>query len=436
MALAVIAVDFGASSIRVCRVDLDARPLVPQVVHRYAHAPVPDVAGTLRWDWARLVAEMQHGLERALEIGPAASIGIDTWGVDYGLVDARGELVAPPVSYRDARTRDWRDVAERIGHASLYETTGVQLMPINTLFQLAAHDRTETARAHTLLLLPELLVHELCGAACAEATSAGTSALVDIRSGRWSAELIEAAGADPAWFPEIRRAGTRVGEWRGTPVHLVGGHDTASAVVAMGADPSPRSAFVSAGTWFLVGQERPGPDTGAAARAANFSNEIGTFGGVRFLRNLTGMWLLEGCRRSWGDPPLTALLEAAAAVRDPHPPIDPDDPGLAAPDDMAAALCDLAGLPRDAERGRVARLVVDSIAQGVARIVDALGDVDGITLFGGASRSALLQREIEERAGLAVCRGPVEATALGNALTQGVALGRFADLAEARAALA
>ncbi len=434
--LPVIAIDFGASSIRVCRIDLEARPVALRVVHRYPHGPIRHSDGSLRWDWATLLAEMHRGLENALQEGPVASIGVDTWGVDYGLLDESGELVAPPFCYRDERTRDWLDVIARIGARRLYEIAGVQLMPLNTIFQLAALQAEEKSRARTLLMLPELIVYELCGVALAEVTSAGTTGLVDIQAGRWSEELLDAVGADPAWFHEIQTAGSVAGSWRGIPVHLVGGHDTASAVVAMAAHPSPDTAFVSAGTWFLVGRELAAPDTSEKAQAANFANERGTFGSIRFLKNLIGMWLLEECRRGWGDPPVEELLDAAAAVREPVPLIDVNQPELLAPDDMAATLCGMAGLPDDVERGVIVKLILDSIADGVARIVDDLDPVDDITIFGGASRSALLLEALANRSGRPVRTGPAEATALGNALTQGVALGAFANQEEARASLA
>jgi rhamnulokinase len=384
----------------------------------------------------RLVAEMNRGLELALREGSVASIGVDTWGVDYGLLDEHGDLVAPPFCYRDERTRDWLELVERIGARRLYELAGLQLMPLNTIFQLAAHDEGERGRARSLLMLPELIVYELCGAALAEATSAGTSGLVDIHTGCWCEELLDRVGADPAWFREIRPAGTLAGSWRGIPVHLVGGHDTASAVVAMAAHPSSHTAFVSAGTWFLVGRELDAPDTSETAQAANFSNERGTFGGIRYLKNLIGMWLLEECRRVWGDPSVVELLEAAAVAHEPVPVIDVNQPELLAPDDMAATLRALAGLPDDAERGVIVRMILESIADGVTRIVEDLGAVDDITLFGGASRSALLCEVLAGRSGRAVRTGPAEATALGNALTQGVALGVFADQEDARSSLA
>src|SRR5918995_3206781 len=205
------------------------------------HGPVADPAGVLRWDWPRLVAEMEKGLAAALEAGPAASIGVDTWGVDYGLLDGRRELVAPPVSYGDGRTGRYEAVVTRLGGAeALYRTTGVQLQPFNTVFQVAAHDADELARARHLLMLPELLVHHLTGEIVGERTSAGTTGLVDIRTGEWSTALAEAVGLDPVVLPPILAAGSRVGSWQGVPVHLVGGHDTASAGVGLGGDPGAR----------------------------------------------------------------------------------------------------------------------------------------------------------------------------------------------------
>ena len=433
----VVAVDFGASSIRVCRVDLGARPPAVEVVHRHGHGPVTDGAGHLRWDWDRLVAEMDAGLVAAAARGPVASIGVDTWGVDYGLLDDRGELVAPPFSYRDDRTAGYaKMVAAAGGPAALYAATGVQLQEFNTIFQVAVHDRGELARARHLVLLPELLVHHLTGAILAERTSAGTTGLVDITAGDWSADLAGAAGLDPALLPPIAAAGERAGAWRGIPVHLVGGHDTASAVVAMGAAPGPHAAFVSAGTWLLVGREQAAPDLGEAARAGNFANEMGALGGVRFLKNLAGSWLVEGCRRAWGDPPVADLLAAAADVDDELPLLDVTDERFLHPPDMLAEVTAALEVAIDAAPPLVVAAIVASQAAGTAAVLDRLGGVDDVAVFGGGGRSALYRRSLAARTGLPVVQGPVEATALGNALVQGIALGRYADLADARAHLA
>ena len=434
--VAVVAVDFGASSIRVCRAELgDGAPAL-SVVHRYVHAPVSDAGGHVRWDWPRLVAEMEKGLAVALEAGPVASIGFDTWGVDYGLLDGRGELVAPPMSYRDNRTAGYRSVVDRLGGAEvLFGITGVQLQPFNTVFQVAAHDRAELASARHLLMLPELLVLHLTGEAVGERSSAGTTGLVDIRTGRWSAPLAEAVGLDPALLPPILAAGTQVGTWQGVPVHLVGGHDTASAVVAMGADPGVGSAFVSAGTWAIVGRERPEPDLTSDALAANFTNEIGALGGVRFLKNLAGAWLIERCRPPWGNPSIPDLVAAAATVDGPERVLDVADHRFLNPDDMLAIVTAELGLATDAPPPVVVRGIVESQVAGTAVVLGQLGDVTDVYVFGGA-QSALYRRLLAEQTGLPVCAGPVEATALGNALVQGISLGVYDDLAGARRHLA
>jgi rhamnulokinase len=431
----VVAVDCGASSIRVCRVDLSPRPPDLEVVHRYHHQPVPDAGGHLRWDWPRLVTEVEKGLGLALDSGPVASIGIDTWGVDYGLIDGAGQLVAPPFSYRDHRTDGYRTLVDRLGAEQLYATTGIQLQPFNTIFQLAVHDRTELDRARHLLMLPELLVHHLTGAVLAERTSAGTTGLVDAATGEWSEALVKAVGVDRSLLSPIAPAGTPAGQWRGVPVHLVGGHDTASAVVAMAAEPAPGAAFVSSGTWMLVGREQSVPDLSASARRANLTNEAGALGGVRLLKNLAGSWLIEGCRPAWGDPPVDGLLAAAAEVGPVRQRVDVSDPRFLHPADMLTEVTRAAGLDRDAPPSIVVRCLVESMAVATAEVLDLLGGVTEAHVFGGGSRSDLYRRCLAAETGITVAAGPVEATALGNALVQGLALGVYDELDQARAAL-
>jgi rhamnulokinase len=427
-AVVIAAVDFGATSIRVCRVTLgDTGPRV-EIVHRHAHTARYEGAH-LRWDWSRLVAEMERGLDATLAIGPVASIGVDTWGVDYGLLNRRGELIEAPVSYRDDRTHGYEDVVARIGARRLYEISGLQNLAFNTIFQLVAHDREQLASAGHLLMLPELLVYHLTGVITGEPTTAGTTGLLDVRALDWSAELCDSIDLDRSLLPDLQPATTPVGVWRGVPVHLVGGHDTACAVLAAAADGE---AFVSSGTWSIAGCERPLPDTSETARIAGFSNEQSALGGVRFLRNVTGWWLVEECRRAWGAE-IEGLLAAAALVEDEVPILDVDDPRFLAPADMAAELRAASGLDH-AERAVVIRCAVESMAAATAKVIDALPPVTGIRIFGGGSRSSLFLDALR-RAGLRVTTGPVEATALGNALVQGLALGVFTSLDDARATL-
>jgi rhamnulokinase len=294
---------------------------------------------------------------------------VDGWAVDYGLLDEDGALLSDPHSYRSPRTEGWRDVARTIGEATLYRRTGIQLMGINTIFQLAAHDRDELARARRFVMLPELVAYELTGEAACERSNAGTTGLLDVATGDWAADLAEAIGVDPEILPRPETAGRMLGEHDGTPLHLVAAHDTACAFAASPLGSEGR-AFVSAGTWFIVGVERDTADTSEQARSANFSNEVGALGGFRYLRNVTGFWLLEQCATEWGTV-ARDLLELAATLPD-APLFDVGDERLLAPDRMSDMIRAAAGLRPDAPREVVARSIVESVAAAVAAVVDEL----------------------------------------------------------------
>jgi rhamnulokinase len=436
----VLAVDLGATSVRVVAVDLGAPEPAAQVLHRWRHQPVRHHDGSLRWDWRGIVREVERGLELGLAAGPVASIGVDGWGVDYGLLDRRGALLSPPYCYRDERTEGWRTTAERIGADHLYAVTGIQLLHLNTIFQLAAHDRSELRHAARLLLLPDLVVRMLTGFEGAERSNASTTALLDAETGAWSAELLEAVGLDPALLPPIVSAGLAVGSWRGVDVHTVGSHDTASAFVGVPGVPGPGSVVVSSGTWVLVGAERPAADTSEKARDANFSNEAGALGGVRFLKNVTGFWLLEQCRAAWGNPTIEELVAAAAGAPATRV-VDPADARFLAPADMEAEIRAAAGLGTSASRAEVVRCILESIASATARVADELvavtgTPVDELLVVGGAARIRVMNELYGRHAGVPVTVGSPEATALGNAVVQGLALGQFERLEDARRWLA
>jgi rhamnulokinase len=436
----VLAVDLGATSVRVVAVDLDAPEPAARVLHRWRHLPIRHPDGSLRWDWRGILREVERGLELGLATGPVASIGVDGWGVDYGLLDDRGALLSPPYCYRDERTEGWRTTAERIGAEHLYAVTGIQLLHLNTIFQLAAHDRSELRRAAGLLLLPDLVVRTLTGFEGAERSNASTTALLDARTGDWSAELLEVVGLAPALLPPIVPAGRAVGSWRGVGVHTVGSHDTASAFVGVPGVPGPGSVVVSSGTWVLVGAERPTADTSQKARDANFSNEAGALGGVRFLKNVTGFWLLEQCRAGWGNPTVEELVAAAAGAPATRT-VDPADARFLAPADMEAEIRAAAGLGAAASRAEVVRCILESIASAAARVADELvavtgSPVDELLVVGGAARIRLMNQLYGRHAGVPVTVGSPEATALGNAVVQGLALGRFERLEDARRWLA
>jgi rhamnulokinase len=433
----VLAVDTGATSIRVALVDLDAAVPVVEVLHRWRNDPVRHSDGSLRWDWDRIIAEVELGLAKGVARGPVASIGVDGWGVDYGLLDENGRLLSPPFSYRDNRTEGWDATMDRIGAERLYGITGIQLMPINTIFQVAAHDPHELARASRLMLLPDLLVRALTGVEGTERSNASTTGLLDARSGGWSDELLQAVGLDAAIVPPIVSSARPAGSWQGIPVHTVGSHDTASAFVAVPGVPGPRTAVVSSGTWVLVGAERAYPDTSAMARIANFSNEAGALGGIRFLKNVMGFWMLERCRAQWNDPSLDALVSAATVVEEPIPVVDAMDARFLAPADMEAEVRAAAGLAASATRAEVIRCVLESIAAATAVVVDELGSVTGTTIeellvVGGGARIRFMNELYARHTGLSVTVGSPEAAALGNAVVQGIALGRFDDIDDAR----
>jgi rhamnulokinase len=383
---------------------------------------------------------VKSGLTKGLASGPVASIGIDVWGVDYGLIGSDGALIAAPFSHRSQRTSEWLAVAERLGAERLYRTTGIQLMGINTVFQLAVHDAGELDRADRLVMLPELMVHALTGAVLAERTSAGTTGLVDVSIGDWSAELIAEIGLDRSLFLPISQPGEMAGRWHGIPVHLVGGHDTASAVAAAPMGVEGRSVFVSSGTWMLVGAEHERAVVSNAARAMNMSNEPAVGGGVRLLKNVMGLWMFEQCCQQW-QVDRASLLAAAAKVPEGGPVFDATDDRFVAPADMEVEVRAAARLSRGAGCDVVARCILDSLAAGAAVIVDELETLTGraatdVVVVGGGVRNALLNELIARASGLDVRNGPAEASALGNALVQGIGLGVYSDLAEARLAMA
>ncbi|WP_043844377.1 rhamnulokinase [Amycolatopsis taiwanensis] len=421
------AVDLGASSGRVMVGELSAglsRGVALTEVHRFDNRPVR-TDGTLCWDILALYQGVLDGLRKA---GPVDAIGIDTWGVDYGLLGADGALLSNPVHYRDARTEPVIDeVFAKIPPEKLYAETGIQFLPINTVFQLAADTRAR--RAERLLMMPDLISYWLTGVAGTELTNASTTALLDPRTGRWSAEVARRVGIDLDLFPPLRKPGEEAGTHAGVPVYAVGSHDTASAVVGVPAT-TENFAYISSGTWSLVGLELPEPVLSEASREANFTNEVGVDGTIRFLRNVMGLWLLQECQRAWEIPDTRRLLDEAAALPR-RAIIDAGDPRFLPPGDMPAriaAACAETGQPVPGTPGEFTRCVLDSLADAYRRTIDDAARlsgrrVDEIHVVGGGARNELLCRLTADACGLPVIAGPVEATALGNVLVQARAHG-------------
>ncbi|GAA2361966.1 rhamnulokinase family protein [Dactylosporangium salmoneum] len=425
----IAAVDLGASSGRVIVADVSRDALTFSEAARFANDPVR-VNGTLHWDILALYRGMLAGLAAA---GPVDSLGIDSWAVDYGLLDADGALLGNPVHYRDARTDG---VGARFDGYSVFSASGIAPQPFNTVFQLvAAQGSAQLASARSLLLIPDLLSYFLTGVAGTEVTNASTTGLLSAGGGSWSSSMLSLAGVAPSLFPPLRSPGDAAGVVlpsagvaAGTPVTVVASHDTASAVA--GVPGAGNFAYISCGTWSLVGVELPSPVVSPDAFAAGFTNEIGVDGTVRFLRNVMGLWLLQECMREW-DLPLSALLAGAASAPAGRSVIDATDPVFLPPGDMAgriASACAAAGQPVPATPVETTRCILDSLALAYRRAIDdaerlAGVRVDVVHMVGGGVQNSLLCQLTADACGRPVLAGPVEAGALGNVLIQARALG-------------
>ena len=443
----VVAIDLGASSGRVISVRVGPDLLEAVEEHRFPNEPVT-VGGTLYWDVLRMMHGIELGLRRARLAGPVDAIAIDSWAVDYGLLDADGRLLGNPVHYRDDRTVG---VLEQLGTeldpAAVYRTTGLQQQRFNTLGQLAAsRGSAQLTAARRLLMIPDLLAYWLTGVESAEVTNASTTQLFDATRRAWDPALIAHHGLPAGLFPVAVEPGaligvvlpdvaTRTGLDAGTPVIAVGSHDTASAVVGVPAQ-GPDFAYISCGTWSLVGLELDTPVLTEASRAANATNELGVDGTVRYLRNTMGLWMLQECQRHWasaslGEPlRLEVLLELAGAEPVATWLVDADDEAFLAPGDMPARIA-----ARAAENGpvpqtpaQVVRCILDSLALAYRRSIALVRELAGrevrvVHVVGGGARNALLCQLTADACGLPVVAGPTEAAALGNALVQARALG-------------
>ena len=445
---AVAAVDLGATSGRVMLGHVSHNELRLQPVARFPNGPVTTNDG-LRWDVTALYNHVLTGLASATRDEPdIVSVGVDSWAVDYGLI-RNGQLVAEPFHYRDERNLDAVETVHGIvGADELYRRNGLQHLPFNTLFQLSddlAHGRLESA--DTFLLVPDLLNFWLTGKQFAERTNASTTGLLSPRTGEWDDELITRLGLPRHVFPELISAGSPVGPVlpgiaerigvAGLEVSAVGSHDTASAVAAVPA-LTDDFAYISCGTWGLVGVELESPIISEAGRLANFTNEGGLDGRVRYLHNVMGLWLLSESVRTWESEgsviELPALLAAASAITTPVAIFDADDPRFMTPGDMPTRIAGWLrenGLAVPQSQAEFVRSIVESLADAFARAIEKAAELSGKTvsvihIVGGGSQNELLCQLVADRTQLPVQAGPVEATAIGNVLVQARAQG-FVD---------
>lgn len=455
-----LAIDLGASSGRAVLGTLDGAAMHMDEVHRFA-TPLVEEDGHLFWDIEALWAEVRVGVAAALRAAPMLrAISVDSWAVDYVPLAAGGEPLRRPYAYRDPRTHGrLAEAVARIGADTLYGRTGIQFLEINTLPQIVAdlHDEPElVARTATRLLIADYILYRLSGAVAAERGMASTTQLLDPRTGEWAHDVIRAIGDEPSRWPRIVSPGTVLGParpgvlpagTRAAPLVVAGcSHDTAAAVAAVPASGDRGWAYISSGTWSLVGAERRAPMLTRAAREAGFTNELGLDGTVRFLKNRTGMWVLEECLREWSArgerPSIDALLRDAAAASPSGGLLDLDAPALAERGDMPAKLaaaCRAAGIAVAADRGRLVRLVLDSLAGTYRRTLAELEALTGervevVHVVGGGSRNALLDQLTADACGRPVVAGPAEATSLGSLLVQARALGDLPHGVSVRAA--
>ena len=452
---AYLAFDLGAESGRAVLARFHSGIVQIEELHRFPNTPLAD-GGTLRWDVHTLWREMRSAL--SLVSGSVSSIAVDSWGVDYALLDTRGQLLENPYHYRDQRNAAaMAAVTAIIPREEIYAATGVQLMPINTIYQLFAASRGTPPvldSARRFVMIPDLFNYWLTGEIYCEYTDASTTQLMNPRTRTWAADLMNRLGIPARLAAPIVEAGSILGPvipdvaagnpaLAGTPVIASASHDTASAVAAITARDG--TAFISSGTWSLVGTELDAPVLTPLAMRLNFSNEGGVEGTTRLLKNVMGLWLLQGCRRSWARQghPFTYAELMDAAAREPgfvHL-IDPDDPSFANPDDMPEAIdrfCRKTDQPAPSSPGSYARTVFDSLAlkyRLVIRDLEAVIErpIGRIRVIGGGSQNNLLNQLTADATGLPVISGPVEATALGNVAVQMLATGTAASLADARA---
>ncbi len=455
----VLAFDFGASSGRAMLFEYDGNKVTMNEMHRFSNDPVM-VNGEYHWDVLRLFFEIKQGILNTINAGhkDIEAIGIDTWGVDFGLFDENGKLITNPFHYRDTRTDGMMELAdEKIGNKYIFEHTGIQFNFFNTIFQLFSMTQSNQPVlkiAKKLLFMPDIFNYMLTGVMKNEYTISSTSQLLNPYTKQWDKELIEKIGISPDLFCDIVKPGEVVGyltddicEELGCPkipVIAVGSHDTASAVASVPHTGGYDYAYISSGTWALMGIEIDEPLINDASFKYNLTNEGGVGDKIRFLKSIMGLWIIQESRRQWireGKEFSFAELENAAWESEALKSfIDPDYSAFAGPGNMPRRIrefCEKTGQPVPQSEGEIIRCIAQSLAMKCASTVKGIEDVigkklDTIHMFGGGIKDTMVCKFIANATGKRVVAGPVEATSTGNALVQFMALGKIKDLTEAR----
>lgn len=434
----VLAFDFGASSGRAIRASYDGKKLTYEEIHRFPNEPVYE-NGHLCWNFPRLLEEVKAAIAKC---GGADSLAFDTWGVDYGLLDEKGNLMGLPVNYRDSRTEGAPErLFNEMPPQALYAATGNQIMPINTLFQLRAEEKRQ---AKQLLFMPDLFVWALCGAVGTEKTIASTAQMLSPVTKNWQENVVRYTGFPCSLLPEVGDCASVCGTYQGMKVIRVAGHDTQCAIAAMPCDGSQEAAFLSCGTWSLIGCELDSPILTEKSMADELSNELGANGKLDYLKNISGLWLIQELRRNfraegkeytYNDMEQLARKEPAFTCF-----IDPDAPEFASPGDMQGkirAFCGRTRQPIPETDGSLVRCVYESLAMkyryAIAQIQENTGKrFQVLHLLGGGTKDGFLCQMTADSLGIPVVAGPIEATALGNILLQLVALGDIPSLEAGR----
>lgn len=440
----VLAIDLGAESGRVMAVHFDGSRLHLEEVYRFSNQAML-VNGTLQWDILGLWREVQVGIGRST--GRPASLAVDTWGVDFGLLDRNGNLIGIPVCYRDQRTEGMMDaVFERVAKADVFEQTGVQFMAINTLYQMMSLVESRSPHlqiAERFLTVPDLLNYWLTGTQVCEFSNATTTQMLNPYTLQWATEMLDTLGIPTHIFPEVVRPGTPLGTFNAIPVFAPACHDTGSAVAGIPTQ-TENFAYISSGTWSLVGLEVIEPVVNRKSLRINASNEGGVYGTFRLLKNVMGLWLLQQCRATWQKAgraysyaELVVLAESAKTLQSF---VDPNDDRFLRPGDHPAHIrdfCQQSGQPLPQTDAAIARCVFESLALAYRDVLLDLQALTGRTIevihvVGGGARNRLLNQLTADATGIPVLAGPTEATVIGNALVQLISLGELAHLKEGR----